>query len=154
MSENLTLHFSRNSIASQAVLMLIKILKIEIQNEDVDLSGELHPVNKVPVLVHGELILTEPRVILGYLVDLFKPDDSLYPRELKKRAMIDQRLFYDAAVVYPCIMNIIVKISVISSIPIIIDFFIATGNSREGSRNYTKVKRCACCSFSSIGRTS
>lgn len=110
----LTLYFSRGSIASQACLMLIKILKIEIDLENVDSNDEelleVNPVHKVPVLVHDELILTESRVILSYLVGLFKSDDSLYPIDLKKRAIVDQRLFYDAAVVYPCVMSLIVRI--------------------------------------------
>ena len=109
MSTKLTLYFSRNSIASQSCLMLVKILQLEINLEDLDLSGDEHPVNKVPVLVHEDLILTEPRAILCYLVGFFSSENSLYPNELKKKAMIDQRLFYDASVVYPSVINVIVS---------------------------------------------
>ena len=69
MDKNLTLYFSRNSIASQSCLMLVKILKLEINLENLDESGNDHPINKVPVLVHDELILTESRAILCYLVN-------------------------------------------------------------------------------------
>lgn len=109
MSTKLTLYYSRNSIASQSCLMLVKILQLKINLEDLDLNGDEHPVNKVPVLVHEELILTEPRAILCYLVGLFKNGNSLYPIDLKRRAMVDQRLFYDASVVYPSVINVIVS---------------------------------------------
>jgi glutathione S-transferase len=89
--------------------MLVKILQLEIDLEDLDSNGDEHPVNKVPVLVDEELILTEPRAILCYLVGLFSNGNSLYPIDLKRRAMIDQRLFYDASVVYPSVMNVIVS---------------------------------------------
>lgn len=109
MSTRLTLYYSRNSIAAQSCLMLVKILNLNIDLEDLDSNGDEHPVNKVPVLVHDELILTEPRAILSYLVGFFSNGNSLYPIDLGKRAMVDQRLFYDAAVVYPSVINVIVS---------------------------------------------
>lgn len=118
MSDKLTLYFSRGSIASQACLMLIKILNIEIDLENVDSNDEdlleiVNPVHKVPVLVHDELVLSESRAIMSYLVGFFKSGDSFYPIDLKKRAIIDQRLFYDAAVIYPSVINLIVSLKII-----------------------------------------
>jgi glutathione S-transferase len=115
MSEKLTLYFSNESIASQSCLMLIKILKINIElevlhhSEEEKEACEFKLFNKVPVLVNDDLILTEPRAIMSYLVDLKCNDNAIYPRDLKKRALIDQRMFYDAAVVYPTVIKIIVS---------------------------------------------
>jgi glutathione S-transferase len=39
--------------------------------------------------------------ILGYLVNQYAKDDSLYPKEPKKRAVIDQRLHFDTGVFFP-----------------------------------------------------
>lgn len=39
--------------------------------------------------------------ILGYLVNQYGKDDSLYPKEPKKRAVIDQRLHFDTGVLFP-----------------------------------------------------
>ncbi|KAJ4433656.1 hypothetical protein ANN_15966 [Periplaneta americana] len=36
------------------------------------------------------------RAILGYLVDQYAKDDSLYPKEPKKKALVNQRLFFEA----------------------------------------------------------
>jgi hypothetical protein len=36
------------------------------------------------------------RALMGYLVNQYGKDDSLYPTDPKKRAMVDQKLYFDA----------------------------------------------------------
>ncbi|PSN30879.1 Glutathione S-transferase 1-1 [Blattella germanica] len=36
------------------------------------------------------------RAILGYLVDQYAQDDLLYPKDIKQRALVNQRLFFEA----------------------------------------------------------
>jgi glutathione S-transferase len=45
----------------------------------------LNPVGKVPVLVDGDLVLTESAAIVMYLADKY-PDKGLLPADLKERA--------------------------------------------------------------------
>lgn len=71
---------------------------------------KLNPMHQVPVLVDGAFVLTESRAILGYLVNKFKPGSSLYPTEAEARAVVDQRLYYDATVVFESSAQIIVRI--------------------------------------------
>jgi len=47
--------------------------------------ARLSPLRRVPVLVDGELVLTDSSVICQYLEDKF-PDPSLYPRDIADRA--------------------------------------------------------------------
>lgn len=71
-------------------------------------------MHQVPVLVDGEFVLTESRAILAYLINKFKPGDDLYPTEPKARAIVDQRLYYDATVVFESNAQIIVSIKMSS----------------------------------------
>jgi len=109
MSPNLTLYFTTGSPPARACLLLARYLKLDIDVKQVNLtSGEhyseefskLNPVNKVPVLVDGDFVLTESRAILAYLVSTRQPGSDLYPSGPQERALVDQRLYYDATNVF------------------------------------------------------
>jgi glutathione S-transferase len=40
------------------------------------------------------------RVIMGYLVDQYGKDDSLYPKDIKERTRINQMLYFDMGTLY------------------------------------------------------
>jgi glutathione S-transferase len=40
------------------------------------------------------------RVIMGYLVDKYGKDDSLYPKDIKERTRINQLLYFDVGILY------------------------------------------------------
>jgi glutathione S-transferase len=52
-----------------------------------------NPNGKVPVLEDGELFLWESHAIMAYLGDT-KGDSPLYPRDAKKRALVNQWMFW------------------------------------------------------------
>jgi glutathione S-transferase len=51
---------------------------------------KLNPSHMVPVLQDGDFVLTESSAILKYLAD--KVDSPAYPKDLKKRARINERM--------------------------------------------------------------
>jgi len=87
--------------------MLADILEIkDLEVKDTDLrKGEhltpeylkINPHHSIPALVDEDLTLTESRAILAYLVNKYSPDNSLYPLDFKKRAKIDQALYFDGS---------------------------------------------------------
>ncbi|CAG9797177.1 unnamed protein product [Chironomus riparius] len=96
---------------SRTALMTIRNLNIEVELIHVNFSrGEnkneeflkLNPAGQVPVLVEDDgFILTESRAIIAYLVASRDENSSLYPlNDPIKRALIDERLHFDATTVF------------------------------------------------------
>jgi glutathione S-transferase len=65
-----------------------------------DAFKKINPMGTVPAAVDGDLTLTESNAILQYAADL-APDDSMYPKDPKKRAIINTWLFWEAATWFP-----------------------------------------------------
>lgn len=51
-------------------------------------------------MVDNGYAVWESRVIITYLVEKYGKDDSLYPKCPKKRAVVNQRLYFDMGTVY------------------------------------------------------
>ena len=101
------LYHTPYSSPSRSVLMTIRCLNLddELDIQIVDaLKGEnetleflkLNPLGHIPVLVDGDVILSESRAIMTYLVNSRRPGCSLYPSDNQKRAVVDSRLYCDA----------------------------------------------------------
>ncbi|KAL7039985.1 hypothetical protein ACKWTF_000199 [Chironomus riparius] len=100
-----------NTFLIRTALMTIRNLNIEVELIHVNFSrGEnkneeflkLNPAGRVPVLVEDDgFILTESRAIIAYLVASRDENSSLYPlNDPIKRALIDERLHFDATTVF------------------------------------------------------
>ena len=93
------LYYSPLSTASRPLLMFIADNDIDVDLQLVDLmSGEhvkppylaLNPSGLVPTLEDGDFRLTECSAILKYLAD--KISSPTYPRELRQRARVNERM--------------------------------------------------------------
>jgi glutathione S-transferase len=94
-------NFSPNCLRVRAVIFE---LDADVEIVDVDVFGggtqtpeylAINPNGKVPAFVDGDLHLFESRAIDAYLASL-DPDRRLYPKDLKKRAIVDQWSYWQA----------------------------------------------------------
>lgn len=61
----------------------------------------MNPQHTVPFLVDvDEFTVCDSHVIMAYLVGQYGKDDSLYPKDLKKRAIVDQRLYFECGNIF------------------------------------------------------
>ncbi|CAG9854861.1 unnamed protein product [Phyllotreta striolata] len=99
----------------RAVQMCAKAIDLDLKLINVDLLGGEHlteeylkknPQHTVPLLDDDGFLLADSHAIMVYLVSKYAKDDSLYPKDLKKRAIIDHRLHFDSSCLFARGVNI------------------------------------------------
>ncbi|XP_054266373.1 glutathione S-transferase 1-1-like [Macrosteles quadrilineatus] len=109
MTTPIKVYYAPASPPSRVVLMTAKALGVPVEPRIVDLAkGEhmepqylqINPQHTVPAIVDNDITLNESRAIITYLADKYGKDDSLYPRCIKKRAVVNQRLYFDAGTLF------------------------------------------------------
>ncbi|XP_071107741.1 glutathione S-transferase 1-like [Haliotis cracherodii] len=112
---NIQLYHFPGSPPCRSVLMTAKALGVPLElkplsslNKD-HLSPEflkINPDHTTPTIVDGDFTLWESRAIMRYLVGKYGGEDnSLYPRDLQKRAEVDRLLDYDLGVFYRAMLE-------------------------------------------------
>lgn len=63
---------------------------------------KMNPLHTVPVLEDGHNYLTDSHVICTYVVQKYgsEKDQSLYPKDLIARSLIDQKLYFNLGVLF------------------------------------------------------
>ncbi|KAG8238989.1 hypothetical protein J437_LFUL005046 [Ladona fulva] len=111
----LDLYYLDASPPVRAVLLAGKALGLEFNLKIVDLFKKEHmspeylklnPQHSVPTLVDDDFTIWDSHAIVGYLVTKYGEDDSLYPKEARARAIVDQRLHFDTGTLFPRLRNI------------------------------------------------
>ncbi|CAL8118400.1 unnamed protein product [Orchesella dallaii] len=91
-------------------LLLAKHLGVAMDVKEVDLQKQeqmkpeflkINPQHTVPTMVDNGFVLTESRAMLMYLANKYGKDDSLYPKDPQKRALVDMRILFDISTLYP-----------------------------------------------------
>lgn len=60
----------------------------------------MNPQHTIPTLSDNGFNLWESRAILVYLAEKYGKTDSLYPKDPQKRAVVNQRLYFDQGTLY------------------------------------------------------
>nr|WCC58233.1 glutathione S-transferase [Pharsalia antennata] len=93
----------------RASLLTIAALGLDVEFEEVSTANgdhlkpeylQLNPLHTVPTLRDGEFVIWDSHVINAYLVGKYGQDDSLYPKDLQKRAVVDQRMYFDIGILF------------------------------------------------------
>lgn len=57
-----------------------------------------------------DFVIWESHAINGYLVNQYASEDTLYPKDPKQRAVVDQRLHFESGVLTPRFMDAFVSL--------------------------------------------
>lgn len=108
------LYYVSGSAPCRGVLLTAAALDIELNLKPTNLMAKeqlkpeflkMNPQHVIPTIDDNGFYLWESRAIMGYLVDQYAKDDSLYPKEPKARALVNQRLFFDIGTLYQSFAN-------------------------------------------------
>lgn len=70
----------------------------------------MNPQHTVPTFVDDDgFTMWDSHPIITYLVSKYAKSDALYPKDLKKRAVVDQRLHFESGVLFARLANISVS---------------------------------------------
>ncbi|XP_019870085.2 glutathione S-transferase 1 [Aethina tumida] len=109
-NHTIDIYFFSLSPPSRATLMLIRALGLKHNVKIVDITQKeqfkpeflkINPMHTVPTMDDHGFILWESHVIMKYLSNQYAKDDSLYPQDAKKAAVVDQRLYFTAGTLFP-----------------------------------------------------
>ncbi|KAM3966919.1 glutathione S-transferase delta 1 [Aphomia sociella] len=108
-SQPIKLYYLPPSPPCRAVMMTAKALGLELDlvltniMEGQHMTPEylkMNPQHTVPTMDDNGFILWESRAIMAYLVNAYGRDDTLYPKNPRIRALVDQRLYFDAGTLF------------------------------------------------------
>ncbi|XP_026740968.1 glutathione S-transferase 1-like [Trichoplusia ni] len=102
---------------ARAVMMVIDILGIDVdlqdlnpvfREQDAPEFKKKNPMRTIPIYDEGDFWMADSHAIIIYLIEKYgKPQHShLYPADPRKRAVINQRLFFDCGVLFPRLRSV------------------------------------------------
>ncbi|XP_030760482.1 glutathione S-transferase 1 isoform X1 [Sitophilus oryzae] len=105
----ITLYSVSDGPPSLAVQQCLKYLDLEYNLVNVDFGlgehmtddfAKKNPQKEIPVLDDNGFQLGESNAILQYLADKYPKDETLYPKDLQERALVNHRLCFNLSTYY------------------------------------------------------
>ncbi|GAB6023112.1 Glutathione S-transferase [Chamberlinius hualienensis] len=105
----ITLYEAAYSAPCQAVKVVAKALNLDLVSKEINLMADeqktpeflkMNPAHCIPTLDDNGLYLWESRAIMAYFINQYGKDDKLYPKDPKKRALVDNLLQFDLGALY------------------------------------------------------
>ncbi|XP_043259166.1 glutathione S-transferase 1-1-like isoform X2 [Colletes gigas] len=102
------------SAPCRAVALTAAAIGVPLNYKEMDLmSGQhlkpeflkINPQHTIPTIDDNGFSLWESRAIMTYLAEQYGKNDSLYPKDPKKRAVVNQRLYFDACTLYKALAD-------------------------------------------------
>ncbi|KAF2901367.1 hypothetical protein ILUMI_04825 [Ignelater luminosus] len=109
------LYLFHGSPGVRAVMITAKALDIRLEHHELDYTKgdhlgpefiKLNPQHTAPTLDDKGIVIWDSHAIIAYLVGKYAKNDTLYPKDLYRRALIDQRLHFDSGILYPLLRTI------------------------------------------------
>lgn len=103
----------------RAVLLTANAIGLDFEYREVNIMAGAHlseeylkknPQHTIPMLEDDGKCIWDSHAIAVYLIEKYGDDKFLYPKDLYKRAIIDQRLHFDSGVLFPTLRRIVVSI--------------------------------------------
>ena len=88
----------------RTVLITAHAIGLDLENRQIDLGkqehlndeyAKLNPQHTIPMIDDNGFILIDSHAIICYLADKYAKNDNLYPKDVKKRALVNQYLYFD-----------------------------------------------------------
>lgn len=102
---------------ARACMITAKLIGLDLDLKFLDLISKkehlseefikLNPQHTIPVLVDENESIWDSHAIMTYMVSKFAKDDSLYPKDLIKRARGDQRMHFENGVLFQVIKDFV-----------------------------------------------
>ncbi|CAH1645855.1 unnamed protein product [Spodoptera littoralis] len=111
------LYKSNTSPPANAVRMLADIIGLHLDLKDVSIPNMEHkspehlkrnPMGTIPTLIDGDFIISESHATMKYLLSVYSDyelRESLYPSDVRTRAVVDQCMFFNAGVFFPKLLG-------------------------------------------------
>ncbi|XP_048513434.1 uncharacterized protein LOC105687479 [Athalia rosae] len=108
------LYYTPESASVRVVRVVAAALGVHLNLKHINLTtGEhlkpeflrMNITHKVPTIDDHGFYLSESRAIIMYLADKYGKDDKYYPKDIKMRAIVNQRMMFDFGTLYANLVN-------------------------------------------------
>lgn len=123
-----TLYGFNPSPPVRAVKLALAALGVEYEFVVVNIFNKEHlteefvkknPTHTIPMLEDDGVCIWDSHAILAYLASKYGMDDSLYPKDLHKRAVVDQRLHFDTGVMFENTLRAVTKLVMFQGVTVV-----------------------------------